>query len=257
MADLHLIGGEKGGTGKSFLARALIQYHLDNDIACSVFDTDRSNPDLMRLYGEASGCKVGVFSEGERYEDTANAIFNAAIAQRTICNLPAQVYIPVKQWVERNELFELAKEADVQFYQWFVSDCGSDSLKLFARSLKEFGKNMPHIFVKNLGMTDDWEPFDSDETLQGIIKNYDVLVIEFPKFIGNKDRNFIDNQNLTFAAARENPDLGPISRQRVKTFLRKAYEAFDSVPSLSTSGKKSKAAATPKKRQTKASRKKT
>ena len=211
----------------------------------------------MRLYGEAAECKVGVFSEGERYEDTANAIFNAAINQRTICNLPAQVYIAVKQWVDRNELFDLATEADVQFYQWFVSDCGSDSLKLFERSLKEFGSNMPHIFVKNMGMTDDWEPFESDTALKQMVNDYSVTVIEFPKFIGNKDRNFIDNHNLTFANAREHPDLGPISRQRVKTFLRKAYEAFAMVPAISAASSKPQVASMPQKRRTKSKQKDT
>lgn len=229
MPALHLIGGDKGGTGKSFVCRALIQYHLDRGIACSVFDSDRSNPDVMRIYGKDTGCRVAVFSEGERYEDTANALFNAALEQRTICNLPAQIFIAVRQWLENNELLDLAAEAGVTFYQWHISDCGSDSLKLFINSLNYFGDRVPHIFVKNFGMTDDWEPFDDDEQLQKLVADYGVRVIGFPKYVGNRDRNMIDSLSMTFGQAREYEGFGPIQRQRVKTFLRKAYESFDEV----------------------------
>jgi hypothetical protein len=41
----------------------------------------------------------------------------------------------------------------------------------------------------------------------------------------------IDSQNLSFWAAINNPGaLGILERQRVKVWLRKTYEAFDSLP---------------------------
>ena len=227
MPTLNLFGGEKGGTGKSMAARAAAEYHLDRGLPFALFDTDRSNPDVRRIYGQAAGCRVAVFSEGERYEDKANAIFNAAFEQRVLVNLPAQSFIPIRNWIEKNELMSLAQESDIQFVYWFVSDCGYDSLSLLGKTLEYFKTSVTHVLVKNLGMTDDWEPLEQDEKLQGMIADYGVKVIEFPKFIGNADRNLIDKQSLTFAQARAYEGFGPISRQRVKTFLRKAYEAFD------------------------------
>ena len=35
MATIHLIGGEKGGVGKSLLARILAQYFIDHRFTCS------------------------------------------------------------------------------------------------------------------------------------------------------------------------------------------------------------------------------
>lgn len=227
MPTLNLFGGEKGGTGKSMTARAAVAYHLDRGLPFSLFDTDRSNPDVRRIYGPSAGCRVAVFSEGERYEDTANAIFNAALEQRVLVNLPAQSFIPIRDWIEKNELMSLAQENDVQFVHWFVSDCGYDSLSLLGKTLSYFKTSAIHVLVKNLGKTDDWEPLDQDEQLQGMISDYGVKVIELPKFIGNSDRNLINRKSLTFAQAREYEEFGPISRQRVKTFLRDAYAAFD------------------------------
>jgi hypothetical protein len=153
-------------------------------------------------------------------------------------NLPAQVFIPVKEWFERNELLSIAPDDGVKFFYWFVCDGGYDSLKLLGKSLEFFKSDVPHILVKNWGKCDDWEPLENDEYLQSLMAQYEVRVIDFPKFIGNADRNAIDAASLSFGEAREYERFGSISRQRVKRFLREAYEAFDaagvfqSVPSF-------------------------
>lgn len=227
MPAIHLFGGEKGGVGKSFVCRTAIAYHLDRDIEFMAFDSDRSNPDVMRIYGPATGCQGAVFSEGERYEDTANSVFNAAMENRVLVNLPAQSLIPLKGWIEKNELFDLAADSGVEFVSWFVSDCGYDSLKLFGQSLDFFGDRASHVFVANYGMTEDWEALKKDKALIQRLREPNVTVLKFPKFIGNYDRNQIDALCLTFEAAAAHDEFGAISRQRVKSFLRKAFEQFD------------------------------
>lgn len=228
MAQLHLFGGEKGGVGKSFVCRTALQYHEDQGINLTVFDTDRSNPDVRRIYSHL-GCRVAVFSEGEKYEDTANVIYNTAIEQRVLVNLPAQVFTPVKEWFEKNELWDLATEDGVDFYYWFVCDGGYDSLKLFTRSLHFFQGRVPHILVKNEGKCDDWSPLEQDEELQALIVEYGVKVMTFPKFMGNVTRNMIDAKSLTFGQARQTKDFSSIFRQRVRSFLRQSYEGFQEV----------------------------
>ena len=85
MAEIFLFSGEKGGVGKSFVCRTAVQYHLDQGVSFVLFETDRSNPDVKRIYGQATGRRVSVFSEGEKYEDAANSIYNAALASRVPC----------------------------------------------------------------------------------------------------------------------------------------------------------------------------
>ena len=47
--NIHLIGGEKGGVGKSLMARVLAQYLIDRQLPFLGFDTDRSHGALMRF----------------------------------------------------------------------------------------------------------------------------------------------------------------------------------------------------------------
>jgi cellulose biosynthesis protein BcsQ len=46
---IHLIGGEKGGVGKSMVARVLAQYYIDREWPFVGFDTDRSHGSLRRF----------------------------------------------------------------------------------------------------------------------------------------------------------------------------------------------------------------
>ena len=52
LSKIHMIGGEKGGVGKSMVSRLLAQYFIDKDIPFVGFDTDRSHGALLRFYGD-------------------------------------------------------------------------------------------------------------------------------------------------------------------------------------------------------------
>lgn len=227
MATIHFFGGEKGGVGKSFVCRTAVQYHLDTEQSCVLIETDRSNPDVKRIYGDHLPAQVAIFSESEKHEDAANSIYNTALTSRVLVNLPAQAFIPLKQWFLVNDVFTIAADDAVQFYLWFVLDGGYDSYKLLKQSLAHFGPQLPHIVVQNYGKCDEWEPLAADSDLQALLENNQARLLTFPKFIGTTHRNQIDAASLTFAAARQHPDFGAIGRQRVKRFLSEAYAAFE------------------------------
>ena len=50
MTNVHLIGGEKGGVGKSLLARLVAQYLIDRSMPFIGFDSDRTHGALLRFY---------------------------------------------------------------------------------------------------------------------------------------------------------------------------------------------------------------
>ena len=52
MSSLNFIGGEKGGVGKSVVARLLAQYFIDQSIPFVGFDTDRSHTSFTRFYAD-------------------------------------------------------------------------------------------------------------------------------------------------------------------------------------------------------------
>src|SRR4051812_35617042 len=52
MSTIHFIGGEKGGVGKSVVARLVAQYCIDKAIAFTAIDADASHGALLRYYGD-------------------------------------------------------------------------------------------------------------------------------------------------------------------------------------------------------------
>src|ERR1700719_3946514 len=87
MTQIHLVGGEKGGVGKSVVARLLAQYFIDHSIPFLGFDSDRSHGALLRFYsGYASPVVM------DRYE-SLDAIVESASEQperRVLVDLAAQ-----------------------------------------------------------------------------------------------------------------------------------------------------------------------
>jgi len=52
MSYIHFIGGEKGGVGKSLVARVLAQHFIDQSVPFLGFDTDKSHGALLRFYAD-------------------------------------------------------------------------------------------------------------------------------------------------------------------------------------------------------------
>jgi hypothetical protein len=225
MATIHLIDGEKGGVGKSFVTRAMIQYRLDKNLPFVAVETDRSNPDVAGVYKEI--CKYAFFSEDEKEADKADRIFEYAMKKPVIVSLPSQVHRTIKIWMDRNQLLQLGSEYGVDFCKWFVCNGEYDSVKLFLASLKCYEETaMNHILVRNIGLCDEWEHIERDESVQSLIQKYQIKVIDFPK-LGYKERYLINQKRLKFDEAREYKEFGVLGRQRVVNFLKAAYVAFD------------------------------
>src|SRR5882724_1970553 len=156
MANIHLIGGEKGGVGKSLVARILAQYLIDKELPFLGFDTDRSHGALVRFYaGFASPVLV------DRYE-ALDSIVEAAVAQperRVLVDLAAQTHEPLVKWMDESGVLEMAEEAGFALYYWHVMDAGKDSVDLLAKLLDRFGGRLRYVLVLNQLRGDDFNIF--------------------------------------------------------------------------------------------------
>lgn len=228
MPAIHLFGGEKGGVGKSFVCRTAIAYHLDREIDCVPFDADRSNADVLRIYGKTAAVRSAILSEGEDYEKAAHDILTTALdGQRVLVNLPAQAMPALSFWIDQHDIFEMADDGEVTFVSWFVSDCSLDSIKLFEQLLDQFDDNVHHVFVANHGKTKKWGLLRENAELIQRMRQMDVTLIHFPKFIGEDDCKLINRLSLPFNQVLESDAFDAFGRQHVRSFLRKAFAQFD------------------------------
>ena len=229
MASIHLIGGEKGGVGKSLVSRLLAQYFIDHSIPFLGFDSDRSHGALMRFYaGYASPVLV------DRYE-SLDAIVEAATEnteRRILVDLAAQTQEPLTRWMDESQLLLLAPELDLDIRYWHVMDNGRDSVDLLKRLFDRYESRLGYVVVQNQLRGDDFEILKTSGLLERAqTLNARVIAI---KRLHESSMTKIDAGSNSFWTATQPEDkggmnLGILERQRVRSWLKSAYEAVSHV----------------------------
>jgi hypothetical protein len=229
MATIHLIGGEKGGVGKSVVARLLAQYMIDYKMPFIGFDTDRSHGALLRYYQDYASPTVI-----DRYE-SLDTIIESAIAfpeKRILVDLAAQTHHPLSRWIEESGVLDLAAEHQINLRYWNVMDSGRDCVDLLGKLLMQYGPKLNYVLVQNQLRDDSFNILDSSglKNRATVLKAKIITLKRLHAPVMTK----IDSNSYSFWAAKtKGPDhpnaLGLLERQRLKVWLIDAYKEISSV----------------------------
>lgn len=228
MSNIHFIGGEKGGVGKSLVARILAQYFIDHNLPFLGFDSDQSHGALLRFYeGYASPVVVDEF-------ESLDSIIDAAAAnpeRRILVDLAAQTHTPLMRWIEDSNLLELIDELGFKLTYWHVLDAGRDSVDLLKKLLDQFGGRLDLVLVLNEVRGNSFDILaESGQRERALEQGARILPI---RHLPDNTMKKIDAQSCSFWAAtsadKALTGLGLLERQRVKVWLRRAYDGIDSL----------------------------
>ncbi len=224
LSKIHLIGGEKGGVGKSMVARLLAQYYIDQDIPFVGFDTDRSHGALLRFYSDyASPVLI------DRYE-ALDHIVEAAVelpGVRVLVDLAAQTHEPLVRWIDDSGVLNMASDTGFTLHYWHVMDAGRDSVDLLTRLLDRYGDQLNYVLVRNQLRGDDFGMLERSGQLERAI-GMGAKVISI-KHLNDGVVQKIDANNSSFWAAKSastvtGSSLRLMERQRLAMWLQHAYE---------------------------------
>jgi hypothetical protein len=219
-----LIGGEKGGVGKSMVARLLAQYFIDQDIPFVGFDTDRSHGALLRFYADyASPVLI------DRYE-ALDHVVEAAVeipGVRVLVDLAAQTHDPLARWIDDSGVLNMASDTGFTLHYWHVMDAGRDSVDLLTRLLDRYGDQLNYVLVRNQLRGDDFGLLErSGQQERALEMGAKVISI---KHLADAVMQKIDASNSSFWAAKSastatGSSLRLMERQRLAMWLQHAYE---------------------------------
>jgi hypothetical protein len=221
-----LIGGEKGGVGKSLVSRALAQYFIDHSMPFVGFDTDRSHGALMRFYADyASPILI------DRYE-ALDHIVEVAVEQsglRVLVDLAAQTHAPLVAWMDDSGVLDLARENGLQITYWHVMDTGRDSVDLLRQILERFQDRLNYVVVRNQLRGNDFSNLEKSGLLDRL-SDLGGGVIEV-KQLHQSVIQKIDAKDSSFWAAKQSgtefgAGLGLMERQRLKTWMNHVFAEF-------------------------------
>jgi hypothetical protein len=223
VSKIHLIGGEKGGVGKSMVSRLLAQYFIDQGHPFIGFDTDRSHGSLMRFYAEFASAVIV-----DHYE-ALDKIIEAAVEQpgrRVLVDLAAQTHDPLVRWMDESGVLDMADLSGIAIHYWHVMDNGRDSVDLLTRLLDRFGQRVRYVLVKNHLRGDDFGQLERSGQLERA-KGLGAAVVDL-KRLHDAVVQKIDARNASFWAAKnlttiDGPGLGLMERQRLKLWLNHTF----------------------------------
>jgi hypothetical protein len=223
MTHIHLIGGEKGGVGKSLVARLLAQYFIDHSIPFIGFDTDRTHGALLRFY---AGYASPILMDNYESLDTIVEAATENPERRILVDLAAQTNEGLTQWMDDSQLLEVAPEIGLNIRYWHVMDSGWDSVDLLKRLLDGHGARLNYTLVLNQVRGADFRILDaSGEKQRALSMGAGIVTL---KRLHDTSMIKIDAGSMSFWAVANKTDgdtsgLTLLERQRVKVWLKDAF----------------------------------
>ena len=226
VSHIHFVGGEKGGVGKSVVARLLAQWFIDRSIPFAAVDGDLSHGALVRMYAD--------YSQPVDLSDPASAdqIVDRALGadRRVLVDLPAQSIRSLWTWLSEANVFAFAKEAGIRMSFWHVSDGGFASVGEIERALDLFGDRFEHKVVRNLGRSKNFTQFDESNAKRHLDR-LGGKVIDLPELDGQAMYK-VDRLGSSFWGAIHSSgedSLKPLERQRVRLWLERGYAQLETL----------------------------
>ena len=224
VSQIHFVGGEKGGVGKSVVARLLTQWLIDRSKPLAAVDADVSHSTLLRTY---SG-----YTQAVDLEEFASAdeIANRALAadRTVVVDLPAQANRALERWMGGVDLIRFARDAGIRLTLWHVTDGTFDSVRDLERALDRWNDSFAYVAVKNHGRSRDFSQFDESEGRRRL-EEKGGRVVDVPELDG-ATMGRIDRTGASFWGAANNAEgdlaLSPMQRQRVRLWLDRCYQAL-------------------------------
>lgn len=238
MGRVHLVGGEKGGVGKSVLARLLVQYWIDRAVDFEAFDTDRSHGALLRHYpGYATPIDVDRMEDLDRIVDAVDEG-----SEEVVVDLAARTERALNEWIDAAEVLSLLDRLGHSVWYWYVIDDGKDSVRLLQALVERLPESVTLVCVRNQGRAAEFQLFDESKLSARIAARHG-FEIELPD-LHARSMQKIDAYDKSFWAAIHNvyPSEGPcltrMERERAKIAIRRAHRAFRQLldPGLEESG---------------------
>jgi hypothetical protein len=233
---LHIIGGEKGGIGKTTFGIALVEFYRYAELTYEVIDVDRSNPVVGLTYApQTHGLKADSYdranqlpselgndrilfsNKGEEFY-IADRIYESVLKQDVILVLPSQIHSLVCDWLNVNgwQSWE-----EVEIVHWFLHDGSAESSQLLARSVADLA-GMKHVLVKNQNFRtkDFWDNFTSETAVSSSIS---LPQLQLPA----EELTMLRQQYVPLSEA--NDKVRVLSKNRLKKYLDAAFEQIGSI----------------------------
>lgn len=216
-----LIHGDKGGIGKSTVARLLAAYYQDHQLPWRGFDAGNRSGDLVRFYPEqTTSLSLRKLSHLDRITDAADEDRSPILVDLGPCRSEM-----LQEWMEEIDFFELMKNAGVNVTLVFLSAPANESAAPWKPMIDFCGNRVDYVIVKNLTLAVASTRYDANQTPK-YWKEPKAVEITLP-ILGYGSYQKVDVQSVPWREAETTDRLHILDRSRVSYFLKLAYNEIE------------------------------
>ena len=214
---LVFVTGDKGGVGKSFTARTLVQHNLDTDQACHAYDIDPVNPSLHQYYPENT-IRLNLEEAGALDQIRNDLEFNSLL----LVDCAARALHELDGWFRELGLFRQREDLHLGITFVFVITPDKSCTAIMSEALDMFGHEADYLVVKNLKMGKDFSIYENSKLRKRLMEEYQGMEIILPSLL-ERTVVLLDRHDLGFNRALVDDRVTVADRSRVRGFLEQAY----------------------------------
>lgn len=229
--SIYFVGGEKGGVGKSFFTRCMLDYFIargwKNEFA--LIEADPTMNDVSSVYDK--GCEKVIFSDNKFGDDEPNIIIDKAADTTVIVNLPSNVSRQFDEWSQKIGLLspETKEYCDITYF--FVTDGCHQSIQQFLTFVDKYpSKELSVCLIFNGGRLTSGGSFfylEEHADLMKAIKTHKIPVLQIP-VLASSVQFQSDSKQMTYRELYEKADRHAY-KQVLKFFLNELDNFFQMV----------------------------
>jgi hypothetical protein len=224
---LILTHGEKGGVGKTTVARVLADFLTARESPFKAFDAEGATGQLLRFHpDETSGVNV---AEAAGIAPVLDYLMEGAGRKIALVDLGARSGEDLKAWLYRGGALEEAEGGRLGITVVYVLGGAVDSVGHLKECYQALGHDVDYVIVRNFGVAGKFDVYDQSNTRKDL-QAAGAHEIALPALDGSVYQS-VDRASISFAAFAESQtgNFGYTERRYARTWLRECFAALDEV----------------------------
>lgn len=226
MSKIILVGGSKGGTGKSTVCGAVFDYLAEHGKNPILIETDTSNPDVYKAYATSNHAAAIELDNVDGWIDLIN-FADKNRGQPLVVNTAARNSMAVSKFGKT--LYSTLGELDRQLITLWTINRQRDSLELLADYLESIPVSKDHVLhvVRNLyfGEQSKYQLYNESETRKRV-ESGGGQTIDFPD-LADRVADDLTTKRLAIKTALQELPIG--NRAELLRWRSAAHQALAQV----------------------------
>jgi hypothetical protein len=227
---LVIAHGEKGGVGKTTVARVLAEYLLARKLPFRAYDAEGSTGQLLRFQSEVTSPIE--FTDAASIAPVLDQLMDGGSAPLALVDLGARAGKDLKSWLYRGGALEESAAGRLGITIAYVVGGAVDSVGHLKECHAALGKDVKYAMVKNLGVASHFAVYDQSRVRQELLAE-GALEMVLPA-LDSVVFQSVDRASIPFTAFADNVGgpFGYTERRYCRTWLRECFAAIDQVAAL-------------------------